>query len=145
MTIATVKIEQDDNYFWSAPQKLLMLAVALGWNVEVVSQDDQPATEKAVPVEFPAPSADRGNVSDVGALQLNLQLAMEGGRVLQQRCEQLKEEVGDLKRRLQNSIELTAAERQSGLDRVRAAEGLIKQLPSDHDGRNTWLANYGGR
>lgn len=37
----------------------------------------------------------------------------------------------------------TPAEEQSGLDRVRFAEGLITQLPADHDGRNTWLLNYG--
>lgn len=41
------------------------------------------------------------------------------------------------------SIALTPAEVQSGLDRVRFAEGLIRQLPADHDGRNTWLLNYG--
>lgn len=31
----------------------------------------------------------------------------------------------------------------SNLNRVRNAEGLILQLPEDHDGRNTWLLNYG--
>jgi hypothetical protein len=41
------------------------------------------------------------------------------------------------------TIRLTKAERQSGLSRQRAAEGLIAQLPNDHDGRNTWLMNYG--
>jgi hypothetical protein len=40
-------------------------------------------------------------------------------------------------------IVLTGAEVQSGLDRVRWAEGLIRQLPADHDGRNSWLENYG--
>lgn len=40
-------------------------------------------------------------------------------------------------------IRLTRAEVQSGFDRVRQAEALIRQLPSDHDGRNTWLMNYG--
>lgn len=40
-------------------------------------------------------------------------------------------------------IVLNKAERQSGLDRVRHAEGLIKQLPPEHSGRNTWLLNYG--
>lgn len=40
-------------------------------------------------------------------------------------------------------IELTPAEIQSGLDRVRWAETLIKQLPEWHDGRNSWLLNYG--
>jgi hypothetical protein len=38
---------------------------------------------------------------------------------------------------------MTKAEAQSGLSRVRHAEGLISQLPKDHDGRNTWLLNYG--
>lgn len=41
------------------------------------------------------------------------------------------------------TIRLTLAEIQSGLDRQAAAEGLIKQLSKDHDGRNTWLLNYG--
>lgn len=41
-------------------------------------------------------------------------------------------------------IELTPQERQSGLDRVRWAELLIRQLPDDHDGRNSWLLNFGG-
>jgi hypothetical protein len=40
-------------------------------------------------------------------------------------------------------ITLSPAELQSGLDRVKAAEGLIQQLPPTHDGRNTWLLNYG--
>lgn len=41
------------------------------------------------------------------------------------------------------SIELTAAEIQSGSTRVDWAEGLIKQLPENHEGRNSWLLNYG--
>lgn len=41
------------------------------------------------------------------------------------------------------SIELTPYEIQSGLDRVYYAELLIRQLPENHDGRNTWLLNYG--
>lgn len=41
------------------------------------------------------------------------------------------------------SIQLTPAEVQSGVDRVRWAELLIEQLPADHDGRNSWLLNYG--
>jgi hypothetical protein len=40
-------------------------------------------------------------------------------------------------------IILTPAEVQSGADRVKWAEGLIKQLPEDHNGRNRWLMNYG--
>lgn len=42
-----------------------------------------------------------------------------------------------------SSITLTSAEVQSGLDRVKWAEGLITQLPEKHDGRNSWLLNYG--
>lgn len=40
-------------------------------------------------------------------------------------------------------IELTPAEVQSGLDRVKWAEALIKQLPEGHEGRNSWLMNFG--
>ena len=39
----------------------------------------------------------------------------------------------------------TKCEVQSNLSRVRHAELLITQLPVDHDGRNTWLLNYGVR
>lgn len=46
-------------------------------------------------------------------------------------------------RRKRLGILFTPAEKQSGLDRQRAAEGLIEQLPENHDGRNTWLLNYG--
>jgi hypothetical protein len=40
------------------------------------------------------------------------------------------------------SIKLTPHEIQSNYDRVKFAEGLIRQLPENHDGRNTWLLNY---
>ena len=40
-------------------------------------------------------------------------------------------------------IFLSKSEIQSGFDRVKFAEGLIRQLPKEHDGRNTWLMNYG--
>jgi len=40
-------------------------------------------------------------------------------------------------------IKLTLAEVQSGHDRQKWAEGLILQLPRDHDGRNSWLLNFG--
>lgn len=42
-----------------------------------------------------------------------------------------------------SKIRLSKGEKQSGVNRVRHAEGLILQLPKDHDGRNTWLLNYG--
>jgi hypothetical protein len=44
---------------------------------------------------------------------------------------------------MKNSITLNAVEIQSGLSRVKLAEGLISQLPVNHDSRNTWLLNYG--
>ena len=44
---------------------------------------------------------------------------------------------------MNNIIILNNAEIQSNLDRVKFAEGLILQLPKEHDGRNTWLLNYG--
>ena len=40
-------------------------------------------------------------------------------------------------------IHLTPAEVQSKHDRVKWAEGLIRQLPETHDGRNSWLLNFG--
>src|SRR3990167_10006503 len=40
-------------------------------------------------------------------------------------------------------IKLTPAELQSGTSRQQWAEGLIAQLPSDHDGRNSWLMTFG--
>lgn len=42
------------------------------------------------------------------------------------------------------TFDLTDGEIQSKLNRLHIAEGLIKQLPEGHDGRNTWLLNYGG-
>lgn len=39
----------------------------------------------------------------------------------------------------------THCEVQSNHSRIDHAEGLITQLPADHDGRNTWLMNYGKR
>lgn len=45
--------------------------------------------------------------------------------------------------RNRKTISLNAAEIQSKHNRVRWAEGLIMQLPKDHDGRNSWLINYG--
>lgn len=41
------------------------------------------------------------------------------------------------------SIPLTEAEAKSGFDRVQLAEGLILQLPPEHEGRNPWLLNFG--
>ena len=40
-------------------------------------------------------------------------------------------------------IYLTKAEIESGFTRVQWAEALIKQLPEQHEGRNSWLLNYG--
>jgi len=40
-------------------------------------------------------------------------------------------------------IMLKLAEIQLNYDRVKWAEDLIEQLPHDHDGRNSWLLNYG--
>jgi hypothetical protein len=37
----------------------------------------------------------------------------------------------------------SAAERQSRHGRLKWAESLILQLPEHHEGRNSWLMNYG--
>lgn len=42
-------------------------------------------------------------------------------------------------------IQLDKAEIQSGVSRVKWAEGLIRQLPEGHGGRNSWLLNYGSK
>lgn len=44
---------------------------------------------------------------------------------------------------LDNHIKLTPNEIRSESTRVSWAEGLIVQLPKTHDGRNSWLMNYG--
>ncbi len=44
---------------------------------------------------------------------------------------------------MDNAIILNRAEMQSNLDRVKHAEALIKQLHPKHEGRNSWLMNYG--
>ncbi len=41
------------------------------------------------------------------------------------------------------TIKLNAVEIRSKFDRVNYAEKLILQLPENHEGRNTWLLNYG--
>lgn len=45
--------------------------------------------------------------------------------------------------RLKNFIWLIEAELQSGVTRQDWAENLIKQLPKDHEGRKSWLMNFG--
>lgn len=40
-------------------------------------------------------------------------------------------------------IHLTPAEIQSGQNRIDMAENLILQLPDNHEGRNSWLLNFG--
>lgn len=48
-----------------------------------------------------------------------------------------------MKIKKKTEIKLTLAEIQCGSNRVHWAEGLIKQLPRTHEGRNSWLLNYG--
>ena len=42
-----------------------------------------------------------------------------------------------------DTIKLTAAEIAVCCNRVELAEGLIEQLPLEHDGRQLWLMSYG--
>ena len=49
----------------------------------------------------------------------------------------------ELREVVKMSIPLDPSEMQSGYNRVQWAEGLIRQLPDDHEGRNSWLLNYG--
>ncbi len=48
-------------------------------------------------------------------------------------------------KRKREYLKLNSQEIQSGLNRVSNAEGLIEQLPVEHEGRCTWLLNYGVR
>ena len=41
------------------------------------------------------------------------------------------------------SVPITEAEAKSGFDRLRWAELLILELPATHEGRNSWLLNFG--
>lgn len=64
------------------------------------------------------------------------------------RIAELEQANANLNRRLAqwesgSYINLTPHEIQSKHSRVKWAEGLIKQLPETHDGRNSWLLNYG--
>lgn len=60
-------------------------------------------------------------------------------------CRAAEAEVARLKDENKNSIRLSPAEIQSGHDRVKWAQGLIEQIPNNHNGRNSWLLNYGVR
>lgn len=46
---------------------------------------------------------------------------------------------------MNSHIKLTKSEIQSDHSRQQWAESLIEQLPESHDGRNSWLINYGVR
>lgn len=73
----------------------------------------------------------------------------EAEHILNSRVKDYREGYGRILREFteyqKNSISLTTAEVQSGFTRVKWAEGLIKQLPDTHEGRNSWLLNYGTR
>lgn len=43
----------------------------------------------------------------------------------------------------EQGVLFSGAETASKLSRVKWAEGLIRQLPKNHEGRNSWLMNYG--
>jgi len=51
--------------------------------------------------------------------------------------------LGVIYRSNRNNVVFNGAEIVSNTSRLKFAEGLIKQLPESHEGRNTWLLNYG--
>jgi len=72
----------------------------------------------------------------------------EPGRLLERAASAirtLKSKVNLSQPSMAGVIVLTPAEIQSSHDRVRWAEGLIRQLPENHDGRNSWLLNFGSK
>lgn len=62
---------------------------------------------------------------------------------LEREKQALKAENAALKARVGELARLTPAEIQSGHNRLQWAQGLIEQLPANHDGRNSWLLNHG--
>lgn len=48
-----------------------------------------------------------------------------------------------MKTKVRKIVKFNEAELQSNLNRIKNAEALISQLPITHEGRNTWLLNYG--
>ena len=93
-------------------------------------------------------------------LQMNAnELADELVWIAKNRGDSISRQLADIVRQQQAEIEalkkdllkydrlawhdLTKAELESGLSRVQWAEALIKQLPEEHEGRNSWLLNYG--
>jgi hypothetical protein len=59
-----------------------------------------------------------------------------------QKIDYLKESLDELQL-LTHVIVLNNVEQRSKLTRVLSAEHLIQQLPKEHQGRNSWLLNYG--
>ncbi|WOB24763.1 MULTISPECIES: hypothetical protein [Xanthomonas] len=67
------------------------------------------------------------------------ELGMHRADVLRVRIEALQGELRAL------GGTLTACEISSQYTRVKWAEDLIRQLPEEHDGRNSWLLNYSAK
>lgn len=59
-----------------------------------------------------------------------------------QKIDDLNESISALRDTL-NVVYLNNVEIRSGVSRIAHAEKLITQLPINHEGRNTWLLNYG--
>ena len=82
--------------------------------------------------------------SDRNKLLDDINQLMKRKETLQGHVHSLQITVGELLSRGESirAILLTPAEIQSGSSRVKWAEGLIRQLPETHEGRNSWLMNY---
>lgn len=80
---------------------------------------------------------------EVAELTRKLMVSQRVGSALSGSFGRVLKERDELYAKSKLSIELAPAEIQSGVSRVKWAEDLIRQLPETHEGRNSWLLNYG--
>ena len=73
-------------------------------------------------------------------LRSNIVLCVSDLRDMMRHFDSMEHDLREIKTR---SILKTKEEIQSNHDRQQWAEGLISQLPVAHDGRNSWLLNFG--
>lgn len=76
---------------------------------------------------------------DPKAESFKFQVFSYEGEVSSEKLEAISKLITDIK----FGIEFNESEIRSNLNRIEFAEMLISQLPNNHDGRNTWLLNYG--
>lgn len=117
----------------------------------VFERDDWKDRFEGVEHQLKQVEAVRDRVVELGLVTSDRDKVLSEVTELLRRKEQLMRDVDHLRKVMIDHfsggeklgvILLTAAEIQSGSSRVKWAEGLIRQLPETHEGRNSWLMNY---